>query len=680
MMIYNIKQASGLGTSLFISVSPDKDMGLEEIIDYLKGHPNDKFMISHLLNLLQGLSPQRIGELIDMAKEKKIFFLLSSLYQVCYFRYPNLLRKFADIDMATLAKKSPLVYIKWLLDKELNARLYWMEVFFRNKYNYELLPSLEDIKYPIPFDKETLNSNKETIHIRHICSRSEKKSLNVGTSLRVLPPEETIRRVSKEPIVKEMFIGNEKEVRDSVSPYAFKRDFKVDVRVWAERNRYKIKGKLTSRGKGKDKVEAKASYLMEFIERYSASASLCDNKSIGYKREFELVKAKYSDLKKKGLNVLDPNKMNLEVPYEDEYLYWVCADEVDKSGIHKIYVPAQFVFWLSSENLDEIDLLSRSSSNGLASGNTMDEAKLHGILEYIERHLDKVSCYCPSRCFSLIADGPEISFILKGLRERDIYIYFLDLTNEWGIPCYKAFIKSMIGETLITSTGCGAHLDGRIAALRALCELTHSSSYGPLIQNPEGLLKAIKTIRYEELPNYSSGNVTTDLHTLERLLIMNGLHIIYADLTRKDLDIPVVRVIIPGLEILPELNLLSNFNKELFRNYLMVIKERDESVDRLTKDFLKIEIPHAYKRIVRRYTNSLARMLGPSHKPKIEGYLKKTVKEVIEKMRQAEEVEITQRINRVLMEIKKILEEENKRGSAKEALNLLISQNMQIDF
>ena len=127
----------------------------------------------------------------------------------------------------------------------------------------------------------------------------------------------------------------------------------------------------------------------------------------------------------------------------------------------------------------------------------------------------------------------------------------------------------MIGETLITSTGCGAHLDGRIAALRALCELTHSSSYGPLIQNPEGLLKAIKTIRYKELPNYSSGNVTTDLYTLERLLIMNGFHIIYADLTRKDLDIPVVRVIIPGLEILPELNLLSNFNKELFRNYLL---------------------------------------------------------------------------------------------------------------
>ncbi len=674
-MVYNIKQASGLGVSTYISLLPSKDMSMEEIINYLEGHPNDKFMISHLVNLLQGLPSQRIEELIDIAKEDRNFLLLSCLYEACYSKHPNLLKRFNDIDMAALAKYSPLVYTRWLLDKNLNSRRYWMEIFFKNKYTYEPLPSLEDIKYPIPFDIKNLNRTKEVIRIKDLYSKSDNKSFNVGTSLRAVPPEETIKTVFKNPVVQEMFIGNEGKVGNSVSPYSFKRDFKIDVKVAVERNKYKIKGRLTSRGKGKDEEEAKASYLMEFVERYSASASFYNNQSIGYKKEFKLIKSRYSDLKNKGLNALDPDKMNLEVPYEDESLYWICAEELDQEGRHKIYVPAQFAFWLSSENFDEIDLLSGSTSNGLASGNTMDEAKLHGVLEYIERYLDKVSCYCPSKCFSLIAKEEEISNILTGLKERDIYVYFLDLTNEWGIPCYKAFIKSVIGKTSITSTGCGAHLDGKIAALRALYELTHSSEYGPLISSPQGLFKTIGGLRYEGLPDYSSGNISKDLHTLEKLLTVNDFRVIYIDLTRKDLDIPVIRVIIPGLEILPELDLLSNFNKELFTNYLQIVKARDESVDERTLEFLKIEIPNIYERLIKRYTNSLALILGPSYRSKIEGCLRKEVKEAIEKMDYSEGAkEAMKRVSRVLMEIKKILEEENTKGSAKEALNFLIKQ------
>jgi len=56
------------------------------------------------------------------------------------------------------------------------------------------------------------------------------------------------------------------------------------------------------------------------------------------------------------------------------------------------------------------------------------------------------------------------------------------------------------------------------------------------------------------------------------LLITNGFNPIYVNLTRKDLDIPVIRVVIPGLEMLPDLDRYSNFNERLFRNYLEIIK------------------------------------------------------------------------------------------------------------
>ncbi|MEA1867171.1 MAG: YcaO-like family protein, partial [Thermodesulfobacteriota bacterium] len=44
-------------------------------------------------------------------------------------------------------------------------------------------------------------------------------------------------------------------------------------------------------------------------------------------------------------------------------------------------------------NLDETALTSGVSSNGLASGNTENEARLHALMEYIERDADRVVLY-----------------------------------------------------------------------------------------------------------------------------------------------------------------------------------------------------------------------------------------------------------------------------------------------
>ncbi|HIC90646.1 MAG TPA: hypothetical protein EYP21_01000 [Syntrophaceae bacterium] len=116
------------------------------------------------------------------------------------------------------------------------------------------------------------------------------------------------------------------------------------------------------------------------------------------------------------------------------------AEQLDEHGSHEIYVPAQFVFLFC--NLDEMSLTSGVTSNGLASGNTMDEAKLHGLLEYIERDSEKIMLYSQERCFSLEAENPVVRDILNAGRERGIHVQILELTSEFGIPCYKAFIQS----------------------------------------------------------------------------------------------------------------------------------------------------------------------------------------------------------------------------------------------
>ncbi|MBW1744081.1 MAG: YcaO-like family protein, partial [Deltaproteobacteria bacterium] len=74
------------------------------------------------------------------------------------------------------------------------------------------------------------------------------------------------------------------------------------------------------------------------------------------------------------------------------------------------------------------------------------------------------------------------------------------------------------------------------------------------------------------LPDYSSGNASRDLRLLERLLITNGYQPIYVNLTRKDLDIPVVKAIIPGLEMFAEFDEFSNPSLRQFAHYLKALK------------------------------------------------------------------------------------------------------------
>jgi ribosomal protein S12 methylthiotransferase accessory factor len=294
------------------------------------------------------------------------------------------------------------------------------------------------------------------------------------------------------------------------------------------------------------------------VERYSSFASFSNNEVIGYNKRFNLVKSSYTQLKVKGFDALDPNIMNLEVPYEDQELYWIVGEEREEHGSREIYLPAQFVFLFC--NLDEISLASGISSNGLAAGNTLDGAKLHALIEYIERDSERVALYSKERCFLLEAEDPAVNRTLNACKKKGLNIQFLDMTSDLGIPCYKAFVQTVRGAIF---KGCGADLNGKIAAASALTELAYPT-FVKSAPPPAGL----KTVKYEQLPNYSSGDVRQDLRMLERFLLLNGFKPIYVNLTRKDLDIPVVRAIIPGLELMAVLDRFSNFSKRQFRNYL----------------------------------------------------------------------------------------------------------------
>jgi len=276
-----------------------------------------------------------------------------------------------------------------------------------------------------------------------------------------------------------------------------------------------------------------------------------------------LIQARYEDLTGEPHEVLNPNNMNLEVPYENQPLYWVPAQRVDEQGTHLTHVPAQLVFLFC--NLDEISLTSGPPSTGLASGNTMEEAKLHALLEVVERDAERVMPYCEERCFLLESELPVVKDILQRSAQDGLQVQFLDITTELGVPCYKAFVQGPGGEIL---KGCAANLDGRRAAVSALLELPFHPSWFRPVPAPPGL----KRVKEDTLPDYSSSNASHDLMLLERLLIANGYQPIYVNLTRKDLDIPVVKAIVPGLEMFAEFDEFSTLSIRQFAHYLKALK------------------------------------------------------------------------------------------------------------
>ncbi len=560
-MMYEMKFVNNVVGIGYFSCVPTEEMTAQEILEYLKSHPNDQFMHNYLLFGLEECDEQEIERLIEVKKDDLQF--LAAVYQVTILcGFDNVRRKLEQGDVSQLSKYTPLIFVRWALDKNHSARLFWANVLSDNVHYHKSLPSLPDTEFPLPFNFDRIDEEgRKIIHIKDACPGTKGASFNLRAPLRMRTARETVDEVVHKLSSISLLTEPERTTGNSLSPYAFERSWNLDIQASVGKNRWRLTGPQTSYGKGVEKDGARASYLMEMVERYSSFSSFSNNQAVGYNDKINLVKSSRTQLNVKGLNALDPNIMNLEVPYEDQELYWAVAEQLEENGSREIYVPAQFVFLFC--NLDEVALTSGMSSNGLASGNTLEEAKLHALIEYIERDSERIALYSKERCFVLEAEDPTVNQMLNRCTEKGLHVQFLDLTSDLGIPCYKAFVQTASGDI---AKGCAADLNGQVAAVSALTELAYPYTAESL-PPPAGL----KTIKYEELPVYSSGDVSQDLDMLEKFLLLNGFKPIYVNLTRKDLNIPVVRALIPGLELMAILDRFSNFSKRQFRNYLKIV-------------------------------------------------------------------------------------------------------------
>ena len=319
-------------------------------------------------------------------------------------------------------------------------------------------------------------------------------------------------------------------------------------------------------GKGITKNHAKASAIMEAFERYSAERQDCDNYII---RNFQEIECEGNSLNPKLLVLpkeFDKEDIS-EIPLE-----WSLGKEIMENK--NIYIPSNAIFhpYIANPN---VKTLFKSNTNGLASGNTLDEAVLHGAFEVIERDawsLFELTHKNYSQINTETIESEIIQDLLLKFNSQGIKIKLMNLTRDVKIPTIAASADDTLTKDAgLLTLGIGTHLNPEIATIRSLCEVAQSRAT-QINGAREDTVRAdfTREIGYErmkrinkyyfreedekinlsDIEDKSTKSIKKDLEVVKEEIKNNNLeNIIYYDLTRPETDVNVVRVIIPEMEI-----------------------------------------------------------------------------------------------------------------------------------
>ncbi len=559
-MRYELRLATtSLGTGYFACYPPSAN-SFDENVDYLRSSPLDSFMHRRLTDQIGALDVQTVENILGMAWERDPM-VMGLVYQAAlsFSGLQDLARHFDRNRVESILPHTPLIQARagLLEDRELQRK--WAERFDKNMTEHLPLPDHEAIGLPILYS-ENVDPPLRSVHITGI--HREITALRAIQKETKLPAAETAARALGKLKALHLLIGDEVAHKSSLSPHGFYRKWRLDLRVRNGRHDFSLIGVQTSYGKGLTPEAARASCSMEIVERVSSFASFGPEGALGYTGEYPLILATLAQLQQKGEKALDPNLLRLEAPYANEPLFWLKASERKPGASDTIaaLIPAQSVFLFC--NLDEIDLFSALGSTGLASGNTMEQAKVSALLEVIERDCEATTPFDPRGCFRIEPGDDDIGSLLATYREKGVHVQFQDLTAPMGVPCYKCFVADNSGRIY---KGAGAHLDARKALVSALTETTYGPGPGSV---PSVGMEGLAAIAAGDLPDFSTGSFAADLEILETLILANGYPIFYVDLTRKDIGIPVVRAIVPGMELSADFDGFSRISPRLFRKYL----------------------------------------------------------------------------------------------------------------
>ncbi|HEY7081612.1 MAG TPA: YcaO-like family protein, partial [Nitrososphaeraceae archaeon] len=368
-------------------------------------------------------------------------------------------------------------------------------------------------------------------------------------------------------------------------------------------------------GKGVTKLHAKAGALMEAIERYSSFPSSCNR---------DYVQGTYLHLSKIYNKVLHPGEVVEPVSdkFSDKESIADFLVGFDLLNNEEVLVPAEIALYRYLPRDPASSIFSISHTNGLASGNVLEEAVCHALCEVIERDAISIADLCAS-CIpfnildkiwdslkygypearitaedtfvddssifpeidisEIVEEFSEIKQLVRRFIDTGVSLVIKDITQkEIGIPTFVAGTVEWISHDYgYFAKGFGTHPDSRIALVRAITEASQTR-----VVNIHGARDDLKKIYYKEndeiykrkwqfmpatspslkynngkfdknnnitkfceIQSFANNDILDDIKLITSGLKNAGIkRVIIVDLTSPDINIPVVRAIVPGLE------------------------------------------------------------------------------------------------------------------------------------
>ena len=336
-----------------------------------------------------------------------------------------------------------------------------------------------------------------------------------------------------------------------------------------------------STGKGKTEIQARASAFCEAVERYCAHSS----------QEASTVRASMSQLQGEAVDIEDC--MLFSVSQYARREQWN-----EKYGMH-MFVPEQLdhdvqIDWCPvwSVHAERLKYLPASycyletvkpgapmyfvpESNGLAAGNSREEAVLQAFFELVERDSVAIWWYNSLQMPAVDLESFDIPYF-QALNDyyadqgREFWV--LDVTNDFDIPTFVAVSRQTGSSREMIIYGCGTHLDPGIGISRALTEMNqflYLQEQGRIsnhaVLEREHFMRDywFHKANIEKLPflrpnlklplktrvdyNYQfNDDLLDDLRFCFDKAGELGLEVLVYDMTRPDIGMNVVRVVMPG--------------------------------------------------------------------------------------------------------------------------------------
>jgi ribosomal protein S12 methylthiotransferase accessory factor len=323
-----------------------------------------------------------------------------------------------------------------------------------------------------------------------------------------------------------------------------------------------------SQGKGLDLAAARASGLMEAIELYHAE-----------RIQLPLKLATYNELRftHRMVDVQGLPQLRGSSFHPSLRTLWIEGRSLFDAGT--MWVPYEMVHMDYTLPLPPGSGSFLMSSNGLASGNHLLEAMSHGLCEVIERDCFTLFRYSPghaqgsARVDLSTVDDPVCRELLDRYELAGVEVGVWDITSDVGVAAFRCMIVDRAQDPyrpLGPAGGVGCHPSRAVALARALTEAAQSRL--TIISGTRddighhGLMLGAKAIEaaqrtrlklaeergarnFRQVSDFQGATFEEDVdHLLERLHTAGLREAIVVELTKPIFRIPVVRVLVPGLE------------------------------------------------------------------------------------------------------------------------------------